>query len=322
MGGSPSHGHKGRWHTIFYRLKMAKRRYIRDLPQEEIRQRYVNGEMIKNLAREYQFSRNSIETILKGLIAGPRSTEINDRYFDKIDSAKKAYWLGMLYADGCVTDKGSIILVLSGDSDLHVLEEFKKDLNYSGPVRAPKMKECHKLQPYRLDFQNPRMAAALVRLGCFPRKSLALQFPNKDQVPEEYMKDFLRGYFDGDGSVSVIDRNLEASITSSIDFCLAFQEYIKKTLNISCFFKRQSNSGNVQFSCRMAVLFLDYLYHNAEFRMNRKYEKFKQYIIPYVYRKTSCGSPIDNKYYESVVEKWKSLFKDQSNADLYLSNHS
>lgn len=42
----------------------------------------------------------------------------------------------------------------------------------------------------------------LIKQGCIPNKSLVLTFPNKHQVPENLINHFIRGYFDGDGSIS------------------------------------------------------------------------------------------------------------------------
>ena len=42
----------------------------------------------------------------------------------------------------------------------------------------------------------------LIKQGCVPNKSLILTFPNKHQVPKNLINHFIRGYFDGDGSIS------------------------------------------------------------------------------------------------------------------------
>ena len=47
---------------------------------------------------------------------------VNEEYFSVIDSAEKAYWLGMLYADGSVTSKNQLWL---GLKDKEHIEKFK-----------------------------------------------------------------------------------------------------------------------------------------------------------------------------------------------------
>lgn len=51
---------------------------------------------------------------------------------------------------------------------------------------------------YIYTFARERMAQDLIRLGMKLNKSLHLEFPD---VPKEHLRDFVRGVFDGDGSV-------------------------------------------------------------------------------------------------------------------------
>lgn len=50
-----------------------------------------------------------------------------------------------------------------------------------------------------LGMFDPTIADLLINSGCHPRKSLTVRLPN---VPDKYLRDFLRGCIDGDGSIS------------------------------------------------------------------------------------------------------------------------
>ena len=68
----------------------------------------------------------------------------------------------------------------------------------------------------------------LKRLGCIENKSLVLTFPTYDQVPEELIYHFIRGYFDGDGSVSINSKNYKyahISIVGTENFIKKLSEY-------------------------------------------------------------------------------------------------
>jgi intein-encoded DNA endonuclease-like protein len=52
------------------------------------------------------------------------------------------------------------------------------------------------------------MAADLLRLGCMPNKTWKIRFPNEDILPTEFIADFCRGFWDGDGHVSRDEKTL------------------------------------------------------------------------------------------------------------------
>jgi len=53
---------------------------------------------------------------------------------------------------------------------------------------------------YVVYINNEKLYDNLVNLGLTPNKSLTMQFPN---VPDEFVRHFIRGCWDGDGSVFV-----------------------------------------------------------------------------------------------------------------------
>ena len=53
----------------------------------------------------------------------------------------------------------------------------------------------------------------MCNLGCTPRKTYNLTFPNDDIVPKEFKRDFIRGFFDGDGCICVTQNNTHITLT-------------------------------------------------------------------------------------------------------------
>ena len=131
----------------------------------------------------------------------------NEDYFKKIDTAEKAYWLGFLYADGCITRfyrneklKSMSLELTLQDEDCDHLIKFKNALESNVPIQHKIINRKYKSD--RIVINCTSMCRDLIKLGCTPVKSLTLEFPNNDILPEEYVRDFIRGYFDGDGGVS------------------------------------------------------------------------------------------------------------------------
>lgn len=87
------------------------------------------------------------------------------------------------------------------DRDVKILQDIAKDMK---TIRPLYLAERSKKNPnwkdvYVFTFCNEHIHDRLIDLGVVPVKSLILQFPTK--VPEQYMRDFIRGYVDGDGAV-------------------------------------------------------------------------------------------------------------------------
>ncbi len=235
-----------------------------------------------------------------------RNQSVRDSYFDKIDTERKAYWLGMLYADGSNDRRSRIVLGLSGE-DRYLLEEFKSDLNFGGKIYQAKQYITHKEIPYRVEIQNKRLSRDLVRHGVVPSKSLILKFPTEEQVRPEFMPHFVRGVFDGDGYVGRVQNRLEASITSSNDFCVGLQKFLSERLGLNTYLKSYGEGGakSVYMASRAAVVFLDYIYGSEGLKMKRKFDTFFGYMQSYSPRLTECNSSIPTTYYNTIVQRWK-----------------
>lgn len=134
--------------------------------------------------------------------------DVDQTYFEKIDTRSKAYFLGLLMSDGNVQDTGFRISLKADDRE--ILEKLAIELNYEGGLEF--IKPRHKLKKngemgmsspqYRLSIHKNKIAQDLIKLGCMKNKTWKLRFPTEDQVPREFIADFLRGYCDGDGTIS------------------------------------------------------------------------------------------------------------------------
>lgn len=132
---------------------------------------------------------------------------INHNYFNKIDNPNKAYWLGMLYADGSMIERQySIKLYLQGFDMMHVHQfQIALETNYPFEFYINNRKGSYgndDTQMCGLKVRSEQMFKDLCGLGCVPRKSEILKFPTREELPFEFVKDFIRGYTDGDGSLS------------------------------------------------------------------------------------------------------------------------
>ena len=205
---------------------------------------------------------------------------VNHDYFSTIDSAEKAYWLGFLYADGFVSNRHQIGLSLAKQDILHV-EKFKKSVQSSHPIHIYKEGGYGKGEYAKIIFSSEKMAEDLKRLGCVQRKSLVLEFPSNEQVPPEYLRDFVRGYIDGEGSITTGGRwhpirlkvcGTKAFLSALLDY---FNEIVKpESFSVSLEKRRQDDKDNYSItvgSTKRVLTILDMLYENSDIYLERKY---------------------------------------------------
>lgn len=150
--------------------------------------------------------------------------------FFKLWSPEMAYALGFIAADGCIC-KGKFsyqFSVMSTDEDIIVK---LSNLFGDSPVR------CHTRIPprkpiYKVISTNQRFIKPLLDLGVVPGKSKVMQGFN---VPDEYFSDFLRGFTDGDGSITTCNGIYPAVkwVGASKDFMFWLHQKIQSVLGIS-----------------------------------------------------------------------------------------
>lgn len=260
---------------------------------EEIVNKFVKDKIsIKNLANTYHVSESCIARIIKKnnvILTGekPRKYTFNQSFFEKINTEEKAYFLGFLYADGYNRHNGAAIVIQIQEGDRHILDEFIKKIQFTGNLLfLEKRNEKHQ-NMVRLELNSRKMSDDLNSLGCVQRKSLILQFPNNKQVPNNLIRHFIRGYFDGDGSISINRggnnqyRRLAISITSSKFFCDSLNNIIVNKFKVKPKYDNYVNPSTktlVIGGTRQAIHILNWLYKDSNIKLNRKYNKFIDFL--------------------------------------------
>ena len=65
-----------------------------------------------------------------------RKYDVNDNYFDIIDSQEKAYIFGLFYADACNYEYNGRIKIDLQEDDKEILEIIKDKLEYTGTLKC------------------------------------------------------------------------------------------------------------------------------------------------------------------------------------------
>jgi len=153
-----------------------------------------------------------------------RKYEINEYYFDNIDTPNKAYILGFLYADGCnhIKHNNTITLELQ-QKDADILELIKNEIGSSKPLYWFNTIRTDGVERHMVSMvlNSKHMCEMLSKCGCVHKKTFLLEFP--DFLEERLYSHFIRGYFDRDGCASIVkesgknrENRLHVTIMSSI----------------------------------------------------------------------------------------------------------
>lgn len=107
-----------------------------------------------------------------------------------------AYVLGFWFADGYMRKEKSYRVIFYSKDEESLLQ-IRKALNSNLPIKKYGNEEC-----LQMNILSKYLFSKLQELGGIRAKSKIVKFP---QVPREYLADFIRGYFDGDGSVFYVN---------------------------------------------------------------------------------------------------------------------
>ena len=205
----------------------------------------------------------------------------NENYFDNIDTQNKAYFLGLLYSDGCNDKKYNRITLTLEKSDGYILEKLRQDIESNKPLSNNK-NTCYKnTKPSQsLILKGEYICNKLEELGVVPAKSLILEWPTF--LREDLYSHFIRGYFDGDGCIQGKAYVAEIQITSSTLFCKGMEKYLN-SVNILTKVTPEDNPLTSSLYIRSWKTdndkkFLQYMYKDANFYLERKYKIAKKYI--------------------------------------------
>ena len=254
--------------------------------EDEVVKLYNNGLTCNEVGKMTGHSGAQISTLLKRSDQEIRNWKysVNEHFFDTVDNEATAYILGWFYSDGCVDNKGKMRIQIQAD-DVDILKTISVLMEYDGPLYnvPPPKKFPHRKAQTCLCINRKVLADKLIALGCVPNKSLKLTFPSLSIIPDSLLSHFIRGVFDGDGSISINrDKYLNVSITSCETFIQPFRQWVLNNLDIDTkHYYRHTHTNTVQMMITRtndAKKFLDWLYLDATYYLTRKFQKYQKYL--------------------------------------------
>lgn len=239
---------------------------------------YKNGNSILSISKELNINRKNLGIYLKdkGLNLNTKSNryQYDKHFFEKINTEEKAYWLGFIYADGCVTNNTtrSLRIELATIDEQHLCK-FKNSIQSNNTIyyRQNRNTCC-------LTICNKHLVESLENLGCVQNKTHVGSFDfclDKNLAPH-----FIRGFLDGDGYIDK-KRNRIVFVIKSLLITTQLHEMILNTTDIDFKIRQDNNYYRLYVENKKDCnTFLNCIYNNATIYLDRKYEIYKNKIMP------------------------------------------
>lgn len=258
--------------------------------------KYTKSELAKKLKR----TPNAVQVKANRLgLKRPDEYFYDINYFENIDTEDKAYWLGFIYADGYIyqTPRNCGLGIELAIKDIEHLKKFNKCISGNLPI-ATRWREPNNLiktrrQVCSIRLYRKKIIEDLNRYGVLFNKTYKdLHLPN---LSKDLMPSFIRGFFDGDGSVfsrynkSYKDSILNANFTNaSLTLLQEIREYLY-THHIYSYINEQTDKVGQTTPLYQLVIngmentidFLELLYNDSNIYLERKYKYYCEKLIEY-----------------------------------------
>lgn len=217
----------------------------------------------------------------------PIYKKFNKDFFKKWTS-EMAYVLGFFMADGSITvnPRGSEYFAIQ-ITDKDILEKIKKSIDSEHKI-SKRIRKPTERTIYRIQIGSKKMCEDLRKLGIEELKTKTMKLPN---IPDKYLGDFVRGYFDGDGNVWVgyIHKHRKtktfairiAFVSCSEKFLIGLRELLlDKNIGKGAFCKKGKTAFSLQYSINDSILLYHLMYDNlkSDLFLSRKKNIFEKYL--------------------------------------------
>jgi len=216
--------------------QQIKSAIISQLTEDELKKLYCDQKLsMGDIAKSYNCSRTYIMQLLRQYNLPIRSksaaraeakkqgknvrfSAINEGFF-KEQTPEMAYVLGFIYSDGNISNQLDHFSISQKEPE--ILYKIKDLMSSEHQIVKKTDQEI-----YILTIGNKVMINDLLSLGLTPNKSLDVQFP---VLKEDLYRHFIRGYFDGDGSIFIAKDGWRVNFVSgSRDFMYILEQVLHK----------------------------------------------------------------------------------------------
>lgn len=221
---------------------------------------------------------------------------IRHDFFKDIRTELQAYLLGFYAADGSSDEKRKTVRVCLQEQDSEIVYLFKDIISpdarlYTISPRIVTGRNRAKVQGHEafgVDITSSILVQDLVQLGYgYDKSHKSLHLPN---IPENLIRHFIRGYFDGDGCITgwlAIEKGKADRFRYKFDICGKTESLLDEIINFLSthdikvnknYLKRDDMYRISSSSKKELEKIFNFLYKDSNFYLTRKFSKFNYYV--------------------------------------------
>ena len=242
-------------------------------------------EQIKFIEDNYPLTTNHIS-----------NRRIRHDIFSKIETELQAYLLGFYAADGNINEKRKTFRIHLQKQDSELVYLYKDIISPDArtftvdehKTTGRNGKEINAHESFGVDITSAKLCTDLVNLGIGYNKSYSdLHIP---EMPENLIKHFIRGYFDGDGCITIwlsTEKGKSDRVRGKFDICAKsasiLNEFIKffatHDIKINLNYLKRDDMYRISTSSKKELeKIYNILYKDSNFYLSRKFNKFNHYV--------------------------------------------
>jgi hypothetical protein len=263
-----------------------------------IKELYKQGVSAKQLGYKYKIDKRRIlkwvkeEGLLRSSNDSKRVIFFDQHKFDIIDTREKAYWLGFFYADAYNSERTNTFVISLSDKDYNHLAKLANFVQLPISKIKRTVVKGHKICTLKL--YSKHLCNVMKLHGCSSAKSFTITYPT-NFIDKKLHNHFIRGLFDGDGSISKNIKNgawkLNLASTKQCNDSIAKIIYKETGIKIKSSYISKTNNNTYlleQGGNNKVKAIMDWIYSgsNVNCRLDRKFEKHKELLLQQIKKKT------------------------------------
>lgn len=206
---------------------------------------------------------------------------INHDYF-KTQSEDMAYWIGILGSDGSVNREKNQVYIELQRQDRELLEKLNLTIENQRPVRDYETARGYKNS--KIYFYSAEIKKDLAKYKIVPNKTYSKEYGFPFLLERQYYIDYIRGLFDGDGSIKQGSSVIWQLDSGSLEIILEIQKFLKNEYNIETQYticpKKNVNIYRLYCYGKEKVFKIYNLFYNTKSNLflQRKKQKFEELL--------------------------------------------